>query len=89
MRILFIALHAYILRHLIKLELAEAQDPTVIRKSFVGRMSYLVGAASAWFSVHAAFLIYLLTPLFSIVPPPAGRITGPGARASASLVEPT
>jgi len=30
--------------------------------------SYLVGAAAAWSSVRAAF-IYLLTPLFFIVPP--------------------
>jgi len=70
--VLFIALQAYILRHLIKPELADAEHPRAIRKSFVGPLSYLLGAASAWFSVPAAFLIYLLTPLFYIVPP-AGR----------------
>ena len=33
------------------------------------QVSYLIGAAAAWFSVHAAFVGYLLTPLFFIVPP--------------------
>jgi uncharacterized membrane protein len=73
--VLFIALHAYILRRLIKPELADAQDPRAIRKSFVGPLSYLLGAASAWFSVHVAFLVYLLTPLFYIVPPEGRAIT--------------
>ena len=67
--LLFIAPHAYILRRLIKPELADAQNPQIIRKSFVGVFSYLLGGAVGWFSVHAAFLIYLLTPLFFIVPP--------------------
>jgi uncharacterized membrane protein len=67
--LLFIALHAYILRHLIKPELVDAQDPHIIRKSFIGVVSYLLGAAAAWFSVHAGFVIYLLTPLFFLVPP--------------------
>jgi uncharacterized membrane protein len=67
--VLFILMHRYILRHLTTPELAEAQDPHIIRKSFVGVLSYMLGAASAWFSVHVAFLIYLLTPLFFIVPP--------------------
>jgi hypothetical protein len=31
--LLFIALHAYILRHLSKPELTDAQDPQIIRKS--------------------------------------------------------
>jgi len=68
--LLFMALHGYILRHLIKTELADTEDPHIIRKSFVGVFSYLIGAASAWFSVHGGFLMYLLTPLFFIVPPP-------------------
>jgi uncharacterized membrane protein len=42
--LLFIALHAYILRHLIKHELVEMQEPHVIRKSFVGVFSYVIGA---------------------------------------------
>jgi uncharacterized membrane protein len=67
--LLFMALHAYILRRLIKPELAVAQDPHVIRKSFVGVFSYLMGAAAAWFNVHLGCIVYLLTPLFFIVPP--------------------
>jgi uncharacterized membrane protein len=67
--LLFIALHAYILRRLIKPELVAAQVPHIIRKSFIGVIFYLIGAATAWVSVHAAFLAYLLTPLFFIVPP--------------------
>jgi uncharacterized membrane protein len=70
--LLFIILQAYIMRHLIKPDLVNAQDPHIIRNSFVGVLSYLIGVAAAWFSVQAAFLIYLLTPLFFIVPP-AGR----------------
>jgi uncharacterized membrane protein len=67
--LLFIALHAYILEHLVKPELASAQIPHVIRQSFVGVASYLLGVAAAWLNVHAAFVIYALTPLFFIVPP--------------------
>jgi len=67
--LLFIALHAYILKNLIKPELIASQVSHIIRKSFVGVISYLIGAAAAWLSVHVAFLIYFLTPLFFIVPP--------------------
>ena len=67
--LLFIALNAYVLRWLIKPELAAVQDPHAVLKGFIGPLSYLVGAAAAWFSVHAAFVIYLLTPLFYITPP--------------------
>jgi hypothetical protein len=35
----------------------------------VGPASYLLGATAAWLSVHAALVIYLLTPLFYITPP--------------------
>ena len=71
--LLFIALHGHILRRLIKPDLAGTQDPHIIRKSFVGVASYLIGAAGAWVSAHVAFLIYLLTPLFFIVPPEPPR----------------
>lgn len=71
--LLFIALHAYILRNLLKPELVETEDPHIVLKSLVGVVSYLIGASAAWASVHAAFLLYLLTPLFFIVPPPPRR----------------
>ncbi len=71
--LLFIALHAYILRHLLKPELTDLEDPHIIRNSFTGVVSYLLGAAAAWASVYAAFLLYMLTPLFFIVPPEPRR----------------
>jgi uncharacterized membrane protein len=77
--LLFMVLHAYILRHLIKPELAAAQDPQVIRKSFVGVVSYLSGVAAAWVDVRAAFVLYALTPLFFIVPPQGRRVPQPSA----------
>ena len=61
--LLFIALHAYILRHLIKPELVDAQEPHIIQKSFVGVLSYLIGSGGAWFSVPVAFVVYLLAKL--------------------------
>jgi TMEM175 potassium channel family protein len=82
--LLFIALHAYILQSLIKPELLDAQAPHIIRRSFVGVISYSIGAATAWFSVHAAFVIYLLTPLFFIVPPAKRGSSQPGAAADVS-----
>jgi uncharacterized membrane protein len=45
--LLCIALHAYILQCLIKPELLDAQAPHIIRKSFVGVISYSIGAAAA------------------------------------------
>ncbi len=67
--LVFIALHAYVVRRLLKPELVGTQNPNFVRQGFIGPLSYLLGAASAWVSVYAAFLIYLLTPLFYIVPP--------------------
>jgi len=67
--LLFLALQAYVVRRLIKPELAAAQDPHGILKGFIGPASYLVGAGLAWVSVHAAFIVYALTPLFYITPP--------------------
>jgi uncharacterized membrane protein len=66
--LLFLALQRYIVRNLIKPELAGAQDPRATLKGMIGPASYLLGAAVAWFSVHAAFVVYLLTPLFYITP---------------------
>jgi len=72
--VMFMWLNWYILRNLIKPELAGAEDPHIILKSWVGPLSYLVGASCAWWwNVHAAFVVYALTPLFFITPPePAG-----------------
>jgi uncharacterized membrane protein len=78
---LFIVLHAYILRRLIKPEAIETVPPHIIRQSFVGIVSYLVGAGAAWVNVHVAFIIYLLTPLFFIVPPEKRGVARPGAAA--------
>src|SRR5262249_45111131 len=66
--LMFIALQAYIVRRLIKPELAGLQDPRGALKGMVGPASYLVGAAAAWTSVQPAFVIYALPPLFSIPP---------------------
>jgi TMEM175 potassium channel family protein len=67
--LLFIALHAYILRRVARPELVAQQPSHILRKSFVGVASYLLGAVAAWFSIYAAFIIYLITPLFFITPP--------------------
>jgi uncharacterized membrane protein len=67
--LLFIGLHAYILRRVAKPEAIAEQPLHIVRKSFVGVASYLIGAAAAWFSVYAAFIVYLITPLFFITPP--------------------
>jgi uncharacterized membrane protein len=67
--LLFLALHAYIVRNLLKPELAALPDPDGMRKAMIGPASYVVGAAAAWFSIPAAFVIYALTPLFYITPP--------------------
>ena len=77
--VLFILLHAYILRNLINPELADAQIPDIIRKSFIGVVSYPVGAGAAWISIQAAFIVYLLTPLFFIVPPVRRDVAEAGA----------
>jgi hypothetical protein len=39
------------------------------RRAIVGPRSYMLGVGAAWISVHAAFLIYMITPLVFIVPP--------------------
>jgi TMEM175 potassium channel family protein len=70
---LFLILHAYIVRRLIRPELAAIQDSRGIIKALVGPASYLVGAALAWVSVPVAFVVYALTPLFYITPPEGRR----------------
>jgi uncharacterized membrane protein len=58
--LLFLALQTYIVRHLMKPELAPLQDPHSLVKASVGPLSYFVGAALAWANVHAAFVVYVL-----------------------------
>ena len=72
--LLFIALQSYILGNLLKPELVSAVVPHLTRKSFVGVVSYLLGAAATLFNVHVAFVLYALTPLFFITPPQSHRI---------------
>jgi uncharacterized membrane protein len=79
--LLFIALQRYIVRNVIKPELASAQDPRALIKAMVGPASYLIGAAAAWLSTYAALVIYLLTPLFYITPPEWHGKVQPGADA--------
>jgi uncharacterized membrane protein len=67
--LMFMLLHVYVLRNLMKPGLAGTEDPHIILKSWVGPLSYLAGAACAWWNVHAAFVVYGLTPLFFITPP--------------------
>jgi uncharacterized membrane protein len=67
---LFMLLHRYVLRHLLKPEIEGTQDPHVILKSWIGVASYLLGSASAWWvAIPLAYVFYALTPLFFIVPP--------------------
>jgi uncharacterized membrane protein len=67
--LMFMALQTYITRNLLKKELADSQDPHLFRKSLVGPLFYLLGSAAAWISPPAAFLLYIITPLFFITPP--------------------
>ncbi len=71
--LLFITLQSYILRNLIKPEMADTVVPHLTRKSFVGVASYLLGVAATFFNVHLAFVLYALTPLFFITPPQPRR----------------
>ncbi len=71
--VLFLILQSYIVRRLIKPELAAHQDPRGMLKALIGPASYLVGVALAWVSVPLAFVAYALTPLFYITPPAPRR----------------
>ena len=75
--LLFVALHAYIRRNLLKPDLVGAEDPHTLRNGMIGPLSYLVGGAVAWVSIPLAFLVYLLTPLFYITPPPLRAVPHP------------
>jgi uncharacterized membrane protein len=61
--LLFMLLYSYILKNLLNPQMAGAEDPHIIRKSFVGPLSYLVGTGVAWFSTELAFAVYFITPL--------------------------
>jgi len=65
---LFLLLNAYNRRNLLKPEFAARQDRNAVTKGLIGPASYLTGAALAWVSIHAAFAVYALTPLFYITP---------------------
>jgi len=43
--------------------MAGTEDPQVIRKSFIGPLSYLIGTGVAWFSTELAFMVYFITPV--------------------------
>jgi len=66
--LLFIWLHAYVLKNLLKPELAAEQDPRIIAKSFIGPVFYLFGAGMAWMNPWLSFVLYGITPLFFITP---------------------
>lgn len=85
--IAFIAMHRYILRCLLKPELTDSQDPHIVLKSLVGVISYLIGAAFAWYNVDVAFAVYFLTPLFFIVPPQGRKAKPQGSSAQSSVME--
>jgi TMEM175 potassium channel family protein len=65
---LFLLLNAYIRRNLLKPEFAARQNPNAVTKGLIGPASYLTGTALAWMSIHTAFAVYALTPLFYITP---------------------
>jgi uncharacterized membrane protein len=67
--LMFMALQSYILRNLLKRDLVATQDPQIMWKSLIGPVFYLLGATAAWFYTPAAFLLYVITPLFFITPP--------------------
>ena len=57
------------MRNLIKPEMACAIVPHLMRKSFVGVISYLLGVVATFVDVDIAFALYALTPLFFVTPP--------------------
>jgi uncharacterized membrane protein len=59
--LMFMLLHAYILRNLMKPELAGTDVPHIMLK---------------WWDVRAAFVVYGLTPLFFVTPPASVEGTG-------------
>ena len=66
--LLFMLLYSYILKNLMNPQMAGTEDPHVLRKSWVGPLSYLAGTGVAWLNTDLSFVIYLVTPLFFITP---------------------
>ncbi|QDA62049.1 TMEM175 family protein [Hymenobacter jejuensis] len=66
--LLFVWLHSYINDNLLRDASHYVPKRTLLGRSLVGPICYALGAALAWVSVWAAFAVYLLTPLFFVVP---------------------
>jgi len=47
--------------------------PHLTLESFVGVISYLIGAAATFFDARVSFVLYALTPLIFITPPQVAR----------------
>ena len=65
----FLLLQRYILRALLKPEFEGTYGPHWLRKAMLGEAGYLIGAALAWINIPLAFVLYMITPLFFVVPP--------------------
>jgi uncharacterized membrane protein len=72
----FIALQRYILRHLLKPVLAGTTDPHILVKSLTGVAFYLLGSTAGWLHSYLAFPLFLITPLFFIMPLRPHKPTG-------------
>ncbi|WP_303311485.1 TMEM175 family protein [Hymenobacter sp. BT730] len=66
--LLFVWMHYYINAYLLHAHMHRVSRRTLLSRSMVGPACYALGAGLAWVSVWAAFAVYLLTPLFFIVP---------------------
>ncbi|MFN8374651.1 MAG: TMEM175 family protein [Anaerolineae bacterium] len=82
--LVFIVLHHYVSRRLVKPELAHEQDPHLVRSSLLGPASYLLAALLAWVYIPLAFIMVMITPLFYIVPPAPKHYAAPAAVKSES-----
>jgi uncharacterized membrane protein len=78
---LFIVLRVYILARLAKPELVAREETDTALKYAIGPASYLIGAAAAWFSIDAAFLVYMITPFYYITPHVKAEAPKSGKRA--------
>lgn len=71
--LLFIGLKAYIVRRRMKPEAENFKAPGGGWVSLIGPAGYLLGASLAWWNIVAAFVCYVITPWFFIVPPQENR----------------